>query len=204
MLAHPHNYHCTLCQDPNLPPDGFTPHPFTYLVLSLVSIILLVTLFLLACLRHMQSLLNTTQKNFILAFLLTTIVFVVGIDRTEVGEVCSAFGVALVYLPLCCVSWMVANGIIIARFLLRSQPKEKFAITLYITGWGEAFSSSLYLHLSHTHTHPSPSPPLFLSHSPPSALFFAALPALLSGIAIGTVAVLQPSGAFLTEFGHPY
>lgn len=102
-----------------------------------MAILFVVTLLLLACLRHMQNLLNTTHKNLLLALFLTTVIFVVGINRTEVGGVCGAFGIAMFYTYLACISWMVANGIMIARFLLNSPPKQKFAITLYIVGWGK-------------------------------------------------------------------
>jgi hypothetical protein len=63
----------------------------------------------------------------------------VGIDRTEVPGVCGAFSVILFYLLLSCLCWMVAGGIVIARFHLKTPPKEKFAITLYIVGWGKYF-----------------------------------------------------------------
>lgn len=124
-----------------VPPEGFTPHPFTYLVFTIISLLLLATLLLLTIPRHLQNLLNTTYKNLILALLLTSVVFIVGIDRTEVPEVCGAFSVVLFYLLLSCLSWMVANGIIVARFLLKTPPKEKFAITLYIVGWGKYLKS---------------------------------------------------------------
>ena len=119
-----------------IPPEGFIPHPFTYFVFVVVSLLLLAMLLLLTIPRHLQNLLNTTHKNLVLALLLTSIVFIVGIDRTEVPGVCGAFSVVLFYLLLSCLSWMVASGIIVARFLLKTPPKEKFAITLYIIGWG--------------------------------------------------------------------
>ena len=35
-------------------------------------------------------------------------------------------------------------------------------------------------------------------------IFYAALPALLSGIAVGIVALIDPSESFLSKFGYPY
>ena len=138
LFSNPITYIFYLYQVVAVPAERFSPNPFTYLVFSLISLLLLVILLLLACLRHMQSLLNTTHKNLVFAMLLATVFFAVGIDRTEVGRVCGASGMVLFYLVLSCISWMVANGVIIARYLLDSQPKEKFAITLYIVGWGKA------------------------------------------------------------------
>lgn len=129
-------YHSHM-QEIIVPPEGFTPHPFTYLIFTIISLLLLVTLLLLAVPRRLQNLLNTTHKNLVLALLLTSVVFIVGIDRTEVPGVCGAFSVIIFYLLLSCLSWMVAGGIVVARFLLKAPPKEKFAITLYIVGWGK-------------------------------------------------------------------
>ena len=128
----------TSIQEPVIPLEGFTPSPLTYLMFAIVSVLLLVALLLLSCLRHLQNLINTAHKNLVFVLLITTVVFAVGINRTEVGGVCSAFGIVLFYLIMACLSWMVASSVIIARFLLDSPPREKFAITLYIIGWGKA------------------------------------------------------------------
>ena len=60
---------------------------------------------------------------------------------------CSVLGVALtlvMVVPLC---WMVADILLIARFLIQPPPKPKFVAYLYILGWGEPLTA-YYLALS--------------------------------------------------------
>lgn len=52
--------------------------------------------------------------------------------------VCAVVAVALDFLLLACLCWMLAGVILVARSLLSPQPKTKFATYLYVIGWGES------------------------------------------------------------------
>lgn len=45
-------------------------------------------------------------------------------------------GVVDVFLVLACLSWLVAEAVLLARLLLFPQPKKTFLVYLIIIGWG--------------------------------------------------------------------
>ena len=109
-----------------------------------------------------QGLQTTVHKHQVAALTLTGLVFMVGIGRTEVEVrtgvcastanfltlplpiphpsqgVCVVLAIALNFLLLACLCWLLAGGVLVARILFSPQPKTKFAKYLYIIGWGES------------------------------------------------------------------
>lgn len=59
-----------------------------------------------------------------------------------VQGVCAGVGVVLVFLGHASLSWVLADAIIIARFLLSPPPRTNFALYLVIVGWGESYVMS--------------------------------------------------------------
>lgn len=52
--------------------------------------------------------------------------------------VCGGLGVLLVFLMLCPLGWLVADMLLIARFLIQPPPKPNFVVYLYFIGWGRS------------------------------------------------------------------
>lgn len=71
---------------------GHIPEVFTYVVLTLVVMVMMLSFFILACLPSLRNLHTFTQMNLLIALSLTSVTFVVGISRVEIPvSLCSDF-----------------------------------------------------------------------------------------------------------------
>jgi len=88
--------------------------------------------------------------------------------------------VVLDLVLLSCVSWMVADILVIARFLLTPPPHNNYTIYLIIIGWSESLliQSVFYMFVC-----------------------YPVLPVFLCGIPLGTVGIISDS--FTTDLGYP-
>ncbi|CAI8010184.1 Adhesion G protein-coupled receptor L3, partial [Geodia barretti] len=67
---------------------------------------------------------STVYKNLVLSLLLTSLAFLVGIDRTNSPVWCSVFAVFLDFLFVSALFWLLVVGVVTARLLLHPPPKS--------------------------------------------------------------------------------
>ncbi len=98
---------------------------------------------------------------------------------------CGVFGVALIFVQLCPLSWMLADIVLTSRFLVQPPPKKRFLVYLCIIGWGKLYS----VH-GHMWT--------WTMTLPPTSLV---LPFFLCAIPVAMLGVFNPP--FLSSFSYP-
>jgi hypothetical protein len=59
------------------------------------------------------------------------------VDVVDFQGVCSALGVVLTLAMVVPVCWILADMLLIARFLIQPPPKPNFVAYLYVLGWSE-------------------------------------------------------------------
>jgi hypothetical protein len=105
--------------------SDFHPGIFTYVCLSLSVLLLFLTNLALWIIRWSSgNVYSTVYKNLVLSLLLTSLAFLVGIDRTNSPVWCSVFAVFLDFLFVSSLFWLLVVGVVTARLLLHPSPKS--------------------------------------------------------------------------------
>nr|XP_033782493.1 cadherin EGF LAG seven-pass G-type receptor 3 [Geotrypetes seraphini] len=109
----------------------------TYSCLSVSLVALLITTFILACLKGLKSNTRGIHINIAVALFLSELVFLLGITRTENQFLCTVIAILLHYFFLSTFAWLFVEGLHIYRMQTEVRNVNVGAMRFYYAiGWG--------------------------------------------------------------------